>query len=440
MGNNLTKFEESVHTALDGYEVPYEAASWDRMNQKLDAVNSNGKSNALAAAALVGAVVLGSAGWYYLSTSAGAEGKMVGLTVKVKDHQSYESLNQKTNAHNETISWNDATQTNELDNSAAEVNDAQITTNSSAQVQIAQNVNPQDSMTESETSEVETTSNQAQLTEPQTTFPKNVVTNNSSGKEEVNFGISARVACVGTTIEFNIENQDANGNYLWNFGDGNFSNQPDPSHTYYKPGAYDVTLSVASTNDGVIRTKTIDNMIVVNPSPEGDFEWEFINNSEEKPTVQIVNKSTRAESCTWIVDEGATNSEINPSVEFSTKGEHVVHLQVSNEFGCIDHKYKYINVDKDYKLMAPEKISPNADGSFDTFMPAALHHMNKPFKLTIYDNNEVIFESNKAENAWDGALSNGLLAPVGEEYPWIVILYNEFGEEEFYSGTITIAP
>lgn len=437
MGNNLTKFEESVHSALEGYELPYESASWDRMNQKLDAVNSNGKSSTLGIAALVGAVVIGGTAWYYLASTDGTQGKRASLTLKVAEQIDYSGLQKKTAANQEIISWEEAIQdqANELTPSTKLI--AHSTQNTNSQSSDSESSDqPSKTVEESPESEV-TTDNLSKLTQPEQDFPVNKA---SEGKDEVNFGISARVACVGTSVEFSIENQDATGNYLWNFGDGNFSNQPNPKHTYYKPGAYDITLSVTSTNDGVIRTKTIDNMIVVNPSPEADFEWEFISSTSQKPTVQIINKSTRAELCKWVVDETNANSEINPSVEFNTKGEHVVHLQVSNEFGCVDHRYKYINVDKDYKLMAPEKISPNADGAFDTFMPAALHHMNKPFKLTIYDRNEVIFESTNAQNAWDGSLPNGLLAPEGSEYPWIVILYNEFGEEEFYSGTITIAP
>ncbi|MBP9009258.1 MAG: PKD domain-containing protein, partial [Methanospirillum sp.] len=35
---------------------------------------------------------------------------------------------------------------------------------------------------------------------------------------------------------------------LWNFGDGNTTGEVNPSHTYYNPGIYTVTLQV---NDGV---------------------------------------------------------------------------------------------------------------------------------------------------------------------------------------------
>jgi len=34
--------------------------------------------------------------------------------------------------------------------------------------------------------------------------------------------------------------------YEWDFGDGNVSNEPMPTHTYYTAGAYDVTLTVES--------------------------------------------------------------------------------------------------------------------------------------------------------------------------------------------------
>ncbi|MES2679684.1 MAG: PKD domain-containing protein [Bacteroidota bacterium] len=43
--------------------------------------------------------------------------------------------------------------------------------------------------------------------------------------------------------------------YLWNFGDGNTSNAPNPSHNYIIPGTYPITLRVIDVNNDTIYAK-----------------------------------------------------------------------------------------------------------------------------------------------------------------------------------------
>ena len=65
-------------------------------------------------------------------------------------------------------------------------------------------------------------------------------------------------ACVGIKVDFSLTGYDAKMSFLWNFGDGSFSSEPDPSHIYEEEGVFDVTLSVRSPRDGAIRTRTIE--------------------------------------------------------------------------------------------------------------------------------------------------------------------------------------
>ncbi len=55
------------------------------------------------------------------------------------------------------------------------------------------------------------------------------------------------LVCLPDPVLFN--NNSANGNaFYWDFGDGTFSNDVNPSHVYPGPGVYDVTLVVSDTN------------------------------------------------------------------------------------------------------------------------------------------------------------------------------------------------
>jgi PKD repeat protein len=54
-------------------------------------------------------------------------------------------------------------------------------------------------------------------------------------------------------------------NYLWSFGDGQFSIEGNPFHKYVKPGTYEVSLTVIS-KDGCIDSAVLETLVVV--------EWE----------------------------------------------------------------------------------------------------------------------------------------------------------------------
>jgi PKD repeat protein len=257
---------------------------------------------------------------------------------------------------------------------------------------------------------------------------------------ELSFSSNIREACAGTSVNFQLETGFTEGKFLWNFGDGNFSSEANPLHTYSKPGSYTVTLSVTSAADGQIKTKSVKNMVLVNPKPEANFEWEFENRPTEAPRVKLINKSESANSAVWSIREKTFSQEINPSLSLKKEGDYPVKLLVVNEFGCVDSVYQYIVVEEDFNLLAPDAFSPNGDGLNDSFMPEALRTRDLTFKLTIYNNNQPIFETSDRFNPWKGVLPNGTFAKAGTSYPWVVQLTNEKGETEYYSGTVTVTP
>ena len=56
-----------------------------------------------------------------------------------------------------------------------------------------------------------------------------------------------------------------------------------PTHIYDDAGSYDITVSVRAPGDGMIRTRTVENMIVVRPKPEAAMDWEFLTQRPTKP-------------------------------------------------------------------------------------------------------------------------------------------------------------
>jgi PKD repeat protein len=426
MAKHLSTFENKVKESVNQLSAEYDAQAWNRLETQLPNSPSSNLANLVAAAAFVAVMLGGAAIWYYTSDASASAGAISGNSRKEMDTNYF----QVVEAKKELVALHDA-QSDSADE-RIDANNSKRDADQGTQL-LAEKSTP------SNTSEVDVIEDQQEETTVVAVDP--IEEKLLSRKEDgLAFKPSVRSACEGSAVEFNLFTEGNDGNYLWNFGDGNFSNEVNPVHTYMKQGVYDITLSVTGKEDGQIRTKTIENLIVINPTPEASFDWEFLENPNEKPTIKVLNQSEFADQCEWLVDDSVASEEINPSIAFKNKGEHSVRLTVSNRFGCTDTKYSYVNVDKDYKLLAREQISPNGDGKYDSFMPEALKDGSRSFKLSVYDGQEVIYETRDATQPWDGTVPGNLTAQIGDKFPWIVILYNKKGEEEYYSGTITIIP
>ncbi len=436
MGENLTNFERSLQKAYDKYEAPYDSSSWNAIEAQLNATSAQTSSSAASYVAAIAAtifLIVASFVTYYSVWNTSL------TSPKARVASSGEYLNADDIARNRYAesaledASNDSANSESISNSIERITE---TTTSSASVpsneNTSNNISNQNNSSEEHRERIVTNNTEGSNIQKQKDGQKPVA-------DELSFAADLKEACAGVSVKFELTTGEIKGSYLWNFGDGNFSNTPNPSHVYSKPRTYDITLSVTSHEDGVIRSKSIKNMIVINPVPEAEFNWEFINESAEAPRVKFINLSDRAKEAKWTLGNEGSN-EINPELTFAKAGDFPVKLVVSNDYGCLDSIYQYVSIEEDFKLLAPDAFSPNNDGINDSFMPEALKLRDVNFKLTIYDNNKPIFESSDKHEPWKGVLPNGTLARPGKTFPWVVLLTNEEGKEEFYSGTITIIP
>jgi PKD repeat protein len=178
-------------------------------------------------------------------------------------------------------------------------------------------------------------------------------------------------------------------------------------------------------------------LITINPKPEADFEWTYTNSPVGEPTAKFVNTSINANTFIWKFSDNKTSTEISPSVIYNTKGKQAVILEVHNSFGCIDEQVKIVQVNSDFNLGAESSLS----ASEILFMPEALKKGGNKFKLTMYDGENIIFESNSKTKAWKGETKGGKKAVAGQKFPWIVLIYGENGTDaRYYSGILTVVP
>lgn len=126
-------------------------------------------------------------------------------------------------------------------------------------------------------------------------------------------------------------NSSANGGtYSWNFGDGNTSNEQDPTNEYMECGDYTVSLTVS--ND--CGSDTFVESISVYELPTANYS-QSVNSGCGPLNVLFSDQSDCAVSYSWTFDGGnpSTSSQSNPSVDFDTPGTYNVELTVTNPLG-----------------------------------------------------------------------------------------------------------
>ena len=245
---------------------------------------------------------------------------------------------------------------------------------------------------------------------------KNMLSKNVSIQPlpSVNFEVQSDV-CLGEEVEISYlsEGNDANV-VMWsyNFGDGNFSNQQNPSHTYVGLGSFDIALEVVS-DQGCKNDTIMLSIIETHPYPVADFQPNKLFASELYPEISFFNQSEGADSFEWDFDNGEYSNEVNPTFMFDTPKEYNIQLTANNQAGCSSKISKTININPEFTFFVPDAFTPNGDGLNDVFEPKGNRILS--YEMQVFDRwGSVVFESSSVDEGWDGNnykgehLKNGL--------------------------------
>ena len=122
--------------------------------------------------------------------------------------------------------------------------------------------------------------------------------------------------------------------WLWSFGDGTYSTEPNPTHLYTQPGTYNVLLTCTDSL-GCDFTVTKQVTVYVNPIADFSSTTVLINN----PTSFTDNSYTVngfITSWQWDFGDGGTSTQQNPLHTYANAGTYMTTLIVFNSFGCSD--------------------------------------------------------------------------------------------------------
>lgn len=139
------------------------------------------------------------------------------------------------------------------------------------------------------------------------------------------------------TIGFTDTSVDPDGyltTWTWSFGDGSFSNQRHPLHTYTNNGEYTITLNVTDNNQTT--NTTSQNIIINNTPPTPDFTYQPTN-PQTSDTIQFDDTSTDIDGTIiawfWTFGDGGTSSLPAPLHRYTHSGTYSVSLNVTDNDG-----------------------------------------------------------------------------------------------------------
>ena len=409
MMNAHDAFERSLKKALEPYEVPYNSADWSQLEARMDKAQPAAWRSSLGLYALLlgGTVALGTT-IFLLTTTMNTDGgtAQIGSDTAVQpaataDLASTPIRNVEADVMEPTSVLSQATET--LVSSAPE-----------APAGGKRTPHPP----------------------AETSTPVIAETLN----KEVSIRPSISEGCPGTAITFAVNNMPDEGIYLWNFGDGSFSNQSRPSHVFSKAGTFDVMLSHSSIGGGTIQNKPASDRIVIHEIPEASFKFLKQEYDNTVPSVHFENRSQGAVSYHWDFADGQTSDIAHPDHIFKKAGDHTVVLTVTNAQGCTDRSERTIHIDADYNLLATKTFSPNGDGVDDVFIPEALRTLGVRFKLSIHDprTGQLVYETADVQRPWNGRIANKGEWCNSGDYVWMVEMKDGEKLGGTYNGTIAL--
>lgn len=227
--------------------------------------------------------------------------------------------------------------------------------------------------------------------------------------------------------------------YLWNFGDGNFSTEENPVHIYQFPGTFNVSLQV-TTSKGCVGTYnySAQNYIQAFVSPEaGLLVTPDTTISIFDPIIDIYDLSSGSTNMQVLLSNGDPIPSLPMTYTFADTGTFFLTQIVENEFGCYDTLQRRIRVDPKFQFFAPNAFSPNHDNINDVYYQKG--YGIKAYHLMIFTRwGELVFETNDIKEGWDGVPLGKSQIAKQDTYIWKAEMIDSFGQEHTRRGEIIL--
>lgn len=137
--------------------------------------------------------------------------------------------------------------------------------------------------------------------------------------------------CEGATVIFNNTTPSGATSQTWDFGDTKGSAAQNPTHIYYTPGTYTITLTSYFGGCPATSTRTI----TVRPKPDVSFYIDPDTLCPAPQTVQFFTNNPMV-SYTWWFGDGNASTQQSPTHTYTQNGQYTVKFKGVDQYGCSD--------------------------------------------------------------------------------------------------------
>ena len=150
---------------------------------------------------------------------------------------------------------------------------------------------------------------------------------------QLGFTIDMLDTCV-LPANYSFVNSTTGGvSYVWDFGDGNYSIQTNPSHTYLNDGNYTIQLDVSNSYGCMDSMSTV---LSVNPITNAAFSVIQHDTCQLPASFSLLNSSTGSLTYNWDFGDGSTSNMLDPDYFYTSPGTYTINLSTMNNYGCSD--------------------------------------------------------------------------------------------------------
>ncbi len=213
--------------------------------------------------------------------------------------------------------------------------------------------------------------------------------------------------CVPYTAKFTNISQGGT-DWIWEFGDGNFSTDFEPTHTYNATGTYYVRLIAIDTSTCNKRDTSAYFAITVFPIPTARFTW-TPNPPQENTITNFINQSLGANRYVWNFGDGVSSTLVNPSHQYNATGVYKATLYAYNIANCVDSLTQDVPIVIKPLLDVPNAFTPGRFGKNGIVKVEGFGIGTLNWK--IYNRwGQVVFATSNRNQGWDGTFKGALQA------------------------------
>lgn len=253
---------------------------------------------------------------------------------------------------------------------------------------------------------------------------------------QVKFIADTLQGCVPLTVRFTDSSKFVQ-RYQWDFeSDGIIDDTArNPVYTYTKTGFKTVKLN-ARSQYGCITTDSLINYIEVFALPQAAFNYSKFDNDTANIYYDFQNQSSNYNSLQWYVDSVQVSTAENFRFPFTDTGRQTMRLLAISAQGCVDTADERIYVTPDYFFYIPNAFTPNQREANETFGPYGPLWARK-YVMRIYNRyGQLLFETNKVEQQWDGTFKN---QPCQQDmYLYNIEYMDMFSRWHVFRGTVML--